>query len=101
MGSAQSLMLGSLNELDVYARNLQKRQLCVACQQVHTERFCQCDISSVIGGQILTPHPNTRQEDGMWLSRQREVGEIIEGLPAAIGTDFASGLKAPQYLGDF
>ena len=72
----------------------------VAGEQRRVERFGECDVSGIIGGQVVPQFPNPWQQDVVLVATERKVLKIIERILATSGLDSAGRRVAPQRLGD-
>ena len=78
-----------------------RRQAGITGEEGSRKRLSQSDVSSVISCHVGPELPNTRQEDIMWISVDRNVGKISQCLSPAFSIHLAGGTVATQDLGHF
>jgi hypothetical protein len=76
-------------------------QRAVSCNEPSIQRFSKCQISGVVGGETVPHFPDAREQDEMWIAREREVGEIGKRLGTPLSGDDRRAHVAAQNLSDF
>ena len=77
------------------------RQATIARNQQRIQSFGKCDISRIIGGEIVPQFPDARQQQIVRISLQREIGKVSEGHTPALIVDFATRRVAADHLRHF
>src|SRR2546425_4161012 len=77
-----------------------RRQRGVAGHQGGLQDFGECDISRIVGGQVVAELPYPGQEYVMGISSEGEVGQIFQRLRTTLRVYLARRRVAAQHLGD-
>ncbi len=91
----------SVDHLDLRAVSRCLRQRCIAGDKRRVNRLRERHVHRVIGRDVLSEFPPTREEVQMGVAMEVEVGEIHDRLGRAVSRELAHPYKSPETLGDF
>src|SRR5919106_2394378 len=86
------------NDFDAGTVSGSPRQRGVPRNQRRIERFRKSKVSRVVGCQVAPERPDSKEENVVWITVQRQIGEIFECLLAPLRVHFAGEGIAPQDL---
>jgi len=76
-------------------------EVAVTGPERRVERFCERDVNSIIGRQIVPQFPDARQKEIVRIPEQRKIGQVGERLSATLRIEFAGCRIPTDDLRDF
>src|ERR1700722_4824468 len=89
------------HQLDPCVMTGRSGETSITCEQRSIERFGKGDVGGIIGREIVSQIPDTRQKESVRISMQGKIREVGESRTATFAIDFSLRRISPDHLRDF